>query len=56
MVSIEEVRLRHRDKQVWASSAITWKEIFVEHKHPYTAFRFKEIPDFLKDALAKPKP
>jgi hypothetical protein len=56
MVSTEEVRLRHRDQQVWAAEIIPWKEIFLEHEHAYTTFRFQEIPDFLKDALAKPKP
>jgi hypothetical protein len=56
MVAGEEVRLRHRDQQVWAAEILPWKDIFVEHERVYTTFRFKEIPDFLKDALPKPKP
>jgi hypothetical protein len=55
MISAEEVRLRHGDKQVWAAEIIPWREIFVEHERAYTTFRFKEVPDFLKDALAKPE-
>jgi hypothetical protein len=56
MVSTEEVRLRHRDQQVWAAAVIPWGEIFLQHERAYTTFRFNEVPDFLKDALAKPKP
>ena len=56
MVSTEEVRLRYKDHQVWSADIIRWGEIFREHKHAYTAFRFNEIPEFLKDALPKTKP
>jgi hypothetical protein len=56
MVSYAEVRLRHRDQEVWSAEILPWREIFVEHERVYTTFRFKEIPDFLKDTLAKPKP
>jgi hypothetical protein len=49
------VLLRHRDKKVWSSEALLSKEIY-DHKHAYTNFMFKEIPDFLKEAAAKPKP
>ncbi len=56
MISTEEVRLRHRDQQVWSAEIIPWREVFLEHEHAYTTFRFKEIPDFLKDALTKPRP
>ncbi|HTU17187.1 MAG TPA: hypothetical protein VMG10_03935 [Gemmataceae bacterium] len=56
MVHIEEVRLRHRDKQVWSEESKTMREVLVEHEGVYTIFRFKEIPDFLKETLAKPKP
>jgi hypothetical protein len=55
MVAAEEVRLRHRDQQVWSAEILPWREIFLEHERVYTTFRFKEIPDFLKDALPKPK-
>jgi hypothetical protein len=50
-----ELRLRHRDQQVWAAEILPWAEIH-DRKRPYTVFGFKEIPDFLKDALIKPKP
>jgi hypothetical protein len=49
-----EVRLRHQDKEVWSEDALTSKKIY-SHEHVYTNFMFKEIPDFLKDAV-KPKP
>jgi hypothetical protein len=55
MNSVQELRLRHRDQQVWVAEIIPWKEIFLEHEHSYTTFRFKEIPDFLKDAATKPR-
>ena len=55
MVSYAEVRLRHRDQEVWSAEILPWREIFVEHERVYTTFRFNEIPDFLKDTLAKPK-
>jgi hypothetical protein len=54
MTSVE-VRLRHKDKQVWAEDTLPWKEVY-DHEHVYTSFFFKEIPDFLTDALAKPTP
>jgi hypothetical protein len=54
MTSVE-VRLRHKDQQVWAAETLPWKEVY-DHEHVYTSFLFKEIPDFLKDALPKPKP
>jgi len=41
---------------VWQSEPLVWKDVFEQHVLAYTAFRFKEIPAFLKDALAKPKP
>jgi hypothetical protein len=56
MFSVGEMSLRHRDQQVWSAEIIPWREIFVEHERVYTTFRFKEIPDFLKDRLAKPEP
>jgi hypothetical protein len=50
-----EVWLRHRDKQVWAAGYILWKDV-QSHERAYTSFLFNEVPDFLTDALAKPKP
>ncbi len=55
MVAGEEVRLRHRDQQIWSAEILPAREIFLEHERVYTTFRFKEIPDFLKDALTKPR-
>jgi hypothetical protein len=54
MTSVEW-RLRHRDRQVCAEEALPWSEVY-DHQHVYTNFLFHEIPDFLKDALNKPKP
>src|SRR5262249_25753815 len=50
-----QLKLRHKDQQVWAVETLPWKEV-QDHEHVYTTFGFKEIPDFLKDALPKPKP
>jgi hypothetical protein len=54
-MTMAEVRLRHRDKEVWKADFLPADDVY-DHKHAYTNFVFKEIPDFLKDALAKPKP
>ena len=56
MHSTGKLQLRHRDKPVWEAKFIRWNEVFVEHEKVYTTFRFKQIPDFLQDSLAKPKP
>jgi hypothetical protein len=50
-----QMRLRHKDQQVWAVENLSTKEVY-DHERVYTNFLFKEIPDFLKDALPKPKP
>jgi hypothetical protein len=50
-----EVRLRHRGREVWAADILPWGKVY-DHKNVYTSFMFKEIPDFLKDTRAKPKP
>src|SRR5439155_367897 len=55
MTNMAELRLRHRDKPVWEAGLLPWVDVSGSHKRPYTAFEFKETPDFLKDA-AKPKP
>jgi hypothetical protein len=48
------LRLRHKGKEVWSAEVLPWKAV-TGHELPYTSFMFKEVPDFLKDALAKPK-
>ena len=53
MHSIAELRLRHQDRPVWEAEPLPVKDVFEKHVLAYTAFRFKELPDFLKDA-AKP--
>jgi hypothetical protein len=55
MTNMAELQLRHRDKQVWDAGLLPWKDVSGSHDLPYTAFGFKEIPDFLKNA-AKAKP
>jgi hypothetical protein len=56
MHSAAKLWLRYQDKNVWESEPPPWGDIFDRHEHPYTTFTFKEVPDFLKDALPKPKP
>jgi hypothetical protein len=46
MTSVE-LRLRHRDRQVWAADILPWKKVY-DHENVYTSFLFKEIPNFLK--------
>jgi hypothetical protein len=50
-----EFRLRHRDEPVWAAEILPWDDVR-NHERAYTTFSFKEIPEFLKDAVAKPRP
>jgi hypothetical protein len=49
------VLLRHKNQKIWSGDVIPWKDVY-DHQHAYTSFMFKEVPDFLKDALARPKP
>ena len=56
MTNMAELRLRHQAKPVWEAGLLPWKEVSGSHERPYTAYEFKEIPDFLKEAIAKPKP
>src|SRR5262249_32297430 len=49
------LRLRLRDKEVWAVGSIRGREV-TDPNRPYTTFFFNEVPDFLRDALVKPKP
>jgi hypothetical protein len=53
-MSSSELRVRHQDKHVWAADTLAWKDAY-DHGRAYTSFLFKEIPDFLKEAV-KPKP
>jgi hypothetical protein len=55
MHSTAELRLRHQNQPVWEAEHIPAREVFERHERVYTTFRFREIPDFLKDP-AKPKP
>jgi hypothetical protein len=50
-----ELRLRHRGRLVWSADILPWKKVY-DRKSVYTSFKFEEVPDFLKDQLAKPKP
>jgi hypothetical protein len=54
MTSVQ-LRLRYKDEQVWSADTLSTREVY-DHERVYTNFLFKEIPDFLKDALPKPKP
>jgi hypothetical protein len=56
MTNMAELRLRHQNTQVWEAGLLPWQDVSGGHELPYTAFTFDEIPDFLKDALGKPKP
>ena len=50
-----EVRLRHNGKEVWAAPIMPWQEVR-DRSHAYTSFQFNTVPEFLKDAIGKPKP
>jgi hypothetical protein len=56
MHSMAQLRLRHHNELVWEAEFIPLKDILERHERAYTTFKFKEIPDFLKDAAPKPKP
>jgi hypothetical protein len=56
MTNMAELRLRHRDKQVWEAELLPWRDVNDSHKLAYTAFIFNKVPDFLMEAVAKPKP
>jgi hypothetical protein len=49
-----EMNLRYKSEKVWSVETLTQKTVY-NHEHAYTSFFFKEIPDFLKDAI-KSKP
>ena len=48
MHSIAELQLRYADRAVWEGKPLTFKQAFEEHELAYTAFRFKQIPEFLR--------
>jgi hypothetical protein len=50
-----ELRLRHGDRQVWSAETLPWKAVS-SHELPYTSFGFNVLPEFLKDAMSRPKP
>lgn len=56
MTNIAELRLRHRSKQVWGPGLPSSRDVFGSHKHTFAAFTFNAIPNFLNEAIAKPKP
>jgi hypothetical protein len=56
MTNMAELRLRHQNKQVWEAEPLPWKDVSGSHQLAYTAFIFNKIPDFLKEAIAKPNP
>ncbi len=56
MTNMAELRLRHRDKQLWEAGLLPWRDVSGRHELAYTAFGFDEVPDFLKEAAGKPKP
>jgi len=56
MSNLAELELHYQKKPVWKTELLPWGDIFNRHTLAYTAFAFNEIPDFLKDAAAKPKP
>jgi hypothetical protein len=51
-----ELRLRYQNEQIWEADNITFNDVYVKHNRVYTTFRFEKIPEFLKDAIDKPKP
>jgi hypothetical protein len=56
MTNQAELRLRHQDKRVWEESPFPGRDVMVTHKLAYAAFDFNRLPDFLNEAIEKPKP
>jgi hypothetical protein len=50
------MELRHKGAKVWSAEVLSQKDIYGAHERAYTSFGFPKIPDFLKEAVAKPKP
>jgi hypothetical protein len=56
MTNMAELRLRHQDKSVWEVGLLPYAEVSGSHRLPYTAYEFRQVPDFLRHAVDKPKP
>jgi len=56
MTNNAELRLKHRDKQVWEAGILPGNDIWHRHELPYTVFGFDKIPNFLMEAADKLKP
>lgn len=54
-MSSSELRVKRGDESVWSAEIMPWKDVS-GHEKAYTSFMFREIPDFLKDPPAKPRP
>jgi hypothetical protein len=46
--SMAELWLEHDGQRVWQAEPLAVQETFEKHNRPYTAFKFREIPEFLK--------
>lgn len=47
MHSVAELWLQSGDQRIWQAEPLPLNEIFEQHQRPYTAFKFREIPEFL---------
>jgi hypothetical protein len=56
MTNGAELRLQHQQKRVWEALPRPWNDVTRSHKLPHTAFTFTKLPEFLNEAVAKPKP
>jgi hypothetical protein len=56
MTAMAELKLGYQKKQVWQVGLLTRSDIVEKHELVYTVFKFNTVPDFLKDAVEKPKP
>jgi hypothetical protein len=52
MHSTAALRLEHDEKRVWQAESLSVEEIFQKHTSPYTAYKFKQIPEFLTKAAS----
>jgi len=48
MHSTADLWLKHGTQKVWQAEPLEIQEIFTVHERPYTAFKFREIPESLK--------
>jgi hypothetical protein len=51
MHSIAELSLYLRDEPIWHATPLPLKELFEKHERPYTAFKFRKIPEFLQSKM-----